>query len=117
DMITLKIGFGAEFSDHLSIHRDKPAGDELFSFASRSDARCGNDFLQSFSGHIRNYSVPVAGVSTAAACSCAGSRSPWNDSATSFSNSSMLGSSLTSFNPKRSRNSLVVLYSIGRPMT
>src|ERR1700691_6109021 len=43
------------------------------------------------------------------AASSAGINSSWKDSATSFSNSSMLGSSLTSFNPKRIRNSFVVL--------
>src|SRR5215472_4236945 len=47
----------------------------------------------------------------------AGISSAWNDSATSFSNSSMLGNSLTSFSPKRIRNSFVVLYRIGRPIT
>src|SRR6266851_4256169 len=46
-----------------------------------------------------------------------GSRSLWNDSASSFSNSSMLGSSLTSLSPKRRRNSLLVRYRMGRPIT
>src|SRR5579863_154693 len=48
-------------------------------------------------------------LAPASAALSAGINSAWNDSATSFSNSSMLGSSLTSFSPKRMRNSLVVL--------
>ena len=60
--------------------------------------------------------LPGSACSGCAALS-AGINSDWNDSATSFSNSSMLGNSFTSFSPNRMRNSFVVLYRMGRPIT
>jgi hypothetical protein len=41
----LDVGFGPEFGDDLSIHRDCSYGDQFLGIAPRSDSGSGNDFL------------------------------------------------------------------------
>ncbi len=53
NMIGFRVGLAAQFSDHLAIYGHESAGDDLLGLAARSNSGGGDDFLQTFSRHVR----------------------------------------------------------------
>src|SRR5690348_15744688 len=108
DVVAFEIRLGAQLGDYGAVHGDAPFADHLFGVAARSHPRLRQDFLQPLRRHHASEG--------AADDSLAGSPSA-NASRRISSNSLSEGSSLRSFNPNWRRNSLVVLYRIGLPIT
>src|SRR6185437_1550877 len=134
DMVPRNIGFCAQFGYSSAVDLHAPCQDEFLGLAPRAYTGSGQDLLQPLlsttSGHPlpspvcsgSDGSISDSGAVVVSAASngrsFAGTASSVSASSPAiFSNSSMDGSSFRSFNPKRSRNSLVVLYRIGRPIT
>jgi quercetin dioxygenase-like cupin family protein len=52
NMVDGGIGAGAQFGDGLAVDGDKPAGNQLFGLAARSNSGGGDDLLEAFGRHI-----------------------------------------------------------------
>src|SRR5579885_3876644 len=121
DMVAIEVRLGAELRDRPAVDGDAAFGDHLLGFPPAGDAGLRQDFLEALLSHRvsgcvspppqsgdSSFSVEDSASGRGSACAGAGSGSATSILASS-SNSLSVGSSLKSFSPNCTRNSLVVL--------